>query len=253
MTTHNQALRIDEAPDQQGMRDPLSVRRERLELNFKSLEKKGYLTPRLRDSQLADQYWPIKYELVRNASIPEGGRVGDGNLIGVTSALRSGAKTLTSFNLAMSLATGQDTTALLIDCDFRARSLTELVGLSKAPGLTDLLVGRAKSVEEVLLRTNVPNLGFLPAGQKHPGSVELLASKHMHDLVHEFSVRYRDRFLLFDGPPLLTCNDALALAYFAGQVLVVVEEGRDSQQDVEQATELLNKKTIVFTLLDKVS
>ena len=117
----------------------------KLQLNFKALAGAGYLTPNTMQGDLAEQYRLLKRPLLMNASGRQDAQLKYSNLIVITSALPEEGKTFISLNLAMSIALERDNTVLLIDSDFTRRSLTGLVGLNDALGLTDVLLNPLSS------------------------------------------------------------------------------------------------------------
>ena len=211
-----------------------------LELNFEVLAQAGYLTPATMNGDLAEEYRLLKRPLLLNAGARDEEKLEDGNLIAVTSALPNEGKTFTTFNLAMSIAMELDNTVLLVDSDLIRRSLTHLVGLDNALGLTDVLLDLRIDPGDIIVNTNVPKLRLIPAGRTHHHTTELLASEQMQTLTAELSARYNDRIVLFDTPPVLTTSQAGVLAALMGQILLVVEEGKTSQYAIEDAIERLD-------------
>jgi exopolysaccharide/PEP-CTERM locus tyrosine autokinase len=162
-------------------------------------------------------------------------------------------KTFTSINLAMSIAQERDTTVLLVDSDLVERALTQFFGLNEVEGLTDLLLDYEKDLGQVLGRTNVPKLRMIPSGSRHPEGAELLASEQMERIATELSTRYPDRIVIFDAPPLLASSQAVVLTKLVGQILFVVEEGKTTQPDVQEALDLLDPDKVIGMVLNKCS
>lgn len=225
-----------------------------LELNFEILARAGYLTPTTMRENLAEEYRFLKRSLLPNIDLIEAPLNKCDNLIAITSALPGEGKTFTSFNLAMSIATALDaTTVLLIDCDLVGRSLTNLVGLADAPGLTDLLLDPQIDLYDVILHTNIPKLRLIPAGRICHDAIELLASERLRSMTHELSARYRDRVILFDTMPLLLNSQILLLTSLVGKILVVVEEGKTPQKRIKEAVSLLDQGKAIGMILNKCS
>ncbi|MEZ5583857.1 MAG: polysaccharide biosynthesis tyrosine autokinase [Candidatus Competibacteraceae bacterium] len=172
-------------------------------------------------------------------------------LIVVTSASPGEGKTFTAFNLAMTIANGRDTKALLVDGDLISRALSKLCELSDSPGLTDYLLGTQPALDRVIVNTNVSGLQFIPAGSSHPDATELLASEKMEYLANDLANRYSDRLVVLDAPPLLASMQSLLLASLAGQVLVVVEEGKTPRKAIKEAVSLLDDTAIVGIVLNR--
>lgn len=222
-------------------------------LDFAELKMRGFLTPGSMEGRTAEEYRIIKRLLLMNAFGKGVPKVERGNSIVVTSALAGEGKTFTSLNLAISIAQEKDSTVLLIDADLTRRSLSRLLGASKAKGLTDLLSDTQLDIGEVIGRTNVDKLRFIPAGPEMANATELLASEQMEELVSELMHRYEDRIILFDSTPLLSTSQAVVITQLVGQVLMVVEEGRTSHTVVREATSQIDDEKMVGMVLNRCS
>ncbi|CAB3749663.1 multidrug MFS transporter [Burkholderia sp. MSh2] len=130
-------------------------------------------------------------------------------------------------NLAYLLA-GTNAIVLLINADLRASST------AGGPGLAQVLDGTV-SPEVVTLRVAGSQLSIMPAGS--PGTAspgELLESAAFAKLVA--SVREHYDFVVIDGPPLLTNNDALGIVGVKCDAHVLVSRsGLTRAADVETA------------------
>jgi exopolysaccharide/PEP-CTERM locus tyrosine autokinase len=219
-------------------------------LEFKELSKAGYLTPDTMRGQLAEEYRHLKRPVLMTANGQMDSAVENGNLIAITSPLRGQGKTFTALNLAMSITLERDVNVLLVDGDLIGRGLTHLLKLSQRPGLTDLLLQTRIDLRDVIINTDIPNFRVLPAGQAFRDVTELLASKRMRDFTGEMSARYQDRIVLFDAPPLLATSQTIVLTALAGQVLVVVEEGKTPRQLIQRAVSLLDENQKVGMILN---
>ncbi len=220
-------------------------------LNLEFLERQGYLTPKLARSQLAEEYRMIKRPLLINAFGRGAAPVERGNLIMVTSALPGEGKTFTSMNLAMSMAMERDNTVLLVDSDVVKPTLTRMLGLDSRQGLIDALLDPQMDLADIIVKPDLPNLRILPAGRTHAHSTELLASTQMRNMATELAERYPDRVVIFDAPPLLATSEASVVARLAGQIMVVVEEGRTPQQAVLDALAQLDNQKVIGMILNK--
>ncbi len=211
----------------------------------------GILSGESGRSQLAEEYRMIKRPLLHKASSAIENVNRPANLIMVTSSLSGEGKTFTSLNLAISMAMEMDRTVLLIDSDLARPGLSRLLDITERQGLTECLKDENLDLGEFLLRTDVPKLTILPAGQKHDRATELLASNAMKARLHEMASRYPDRILIFDSPPLLITSEASVVAAQMGQVVMVVEFGKTAQYLVKEALTLLENKDDLSLLLNK--
>jgi protein-tyrosine kinase len=228
---------------------------QRVEFDLEGLKAKGFITPDAPRSQIADEFRLIKRPVIRNVRGTPGTRIANGNLIMVTSALPREGKTFTAINLAMSLAMEINTTVLLVDGDVAHPDLPNILGvpMPSAPGLLDLLTRDGLDVGDVLLRTNVDNLMFLPAGRQQRRATELLASEQMASIVRELGARYSDRMIIFDSPPLLATTESRVLAMHMGQILMVVAADSTRQQSVDLALSAIESCEVVMMMLNKAN
>ncbi|EHR72007.1 capsular exopolysaccharide biosynthesis protein [Burkholderiales bacterium JOSHI_001] len=234
-----------------GSRTSVPVSRQVL-LDLTALAASGVVTPQSPRSVAADQFRVIKRPLLTNAKRKGISAMAHGNLIMVTSALVGEGKSFTALNLAMSMAMERDNTVMLVDADVARPSVMRMLGLPPAPGLLELLEGKAE-MQDVLLRTNVDKLTILPSGSPHPQATELLASDAMRQLLDDMSRRYSDRIIIFDSPPLLLTTESRVLASQMGQVVLVVQADKTGQADVLHAHSMIKSCPNINLVLNKVS
>ena len=169
----------------------------------------------------------------------------------VTSGRSSEGKTFTASNLALSIASEQDKTVLLVDADVLRPNILNTLGLERRQGLMEYLTGEVNDIADVLYPTNIDKLKIIPAGKSHHLSTELLASQKMHETINEFANRYSDRVVIIDTPPLIGITETAVLANFAGQAVVVVEEGKAKLNDVKNCIDRLNPEMAIGFVVNK--
>jgi capsular exopolysaccharide synthesis family protein len=179
-------------------------------------------------------------------------RMNEWSTLGITSPGSGEGKTLTAINLAISLASEFNQTALLVDADLRRPSVGEYFGLEGGPGLSDYLMSNTP-IDELLVHPDITGFVFLPGGTPLHNSSEALGWRRMADLVRELKTRYPTRLVVFDLPPVMHTADVLAFAPHIDAALLVVEEGWTARQDVERATQLLESTNLIGTVLNKSS
>ncbi len=165
----------------------------------------------------------------------------------------SDGKTTTAINLAVSLANDHRHSVLLADFDFRRPAIAQRLGLSPEYGADDALTGSA-SLEDCLYHpAGFERFVVLPARGTLMNSSETLASARTRQTVDELRGRYPERIVIFDLPPVLSADDALAFAPMVECGLVVVAESRTRRNDLVRTMELLSKTPIVGTVLNEAS
>jgi exopolysaccharide/PEP-CTERM locus tyrosine autokinase len=228
-----------------------SIQKSKFKLNFTELEERGFVSTTGQRKQINEEYREIKRKLLSNAFGPISKTIHNSNVIMVTSGRPSEGKTFTAANLALSIASEQDKTVLLVDADVLKPNVLRTLGLERRKGLMEYLMGEVEEVSEVLYPTNIDTLKIIPAGKYDHRTTELLASQRMHDTVDEFANRYKDRVIIIDTPPLIGITESAVLANFAGQAVVVVEEGRSKLNDIKFSIERLNPEMAVGFVVNK--
>ena len=175
----------------------------------------------------------------------------DWNVLGVTSPGHGEGKTLTAVNLAVSLAMETTQTVLLVDANLRRPSVHEVFGLDDCPGLADYLLDN-QPLEDLLVHPGIGRFVLLPGGRAISNSTEILTSPKMLALVEELKHRYPSRIVIFDLPPLLHTADVLAFSPYTDALLLVVEEGKTTAEEVQRALSLVkNSRPVLGTVLNK--
>ncbi|HBJ83505.1 MAG TPA: hypothetical protein DDZ88_06475 [Verrucomicrobiales bacterium] len=171
----------------------------------------------------------------------------DANCFSVVSGGAGEGKSTTMVNLAYVCAQG-GYNVLLIDADLRRPSLHHHFDVSHATGLTNYLTTDI-SLEDVVIRTQVENLFFLPSGLLPADSAGLLNSQRMVDLIAD--VKSRFDLVLIDSPPILGVSDASVLANEADMTMIVVQHRklpRHMLMRVKQSVENAGGKVVGVVL-----
>jgi len=189
------------------------------------------------------------YKMLRTQVLRRLDKLNVNSLVVVGTATDTG-KTLTAINLAIAIAADPGLTALLIDLDLRRPSIHRRLGLEPAVGIEDCLRHEQPLADAMLRLGGYDRLVVLPARQRSLDSSELLSTRHTDNTVMEMRNRYRDRILVFDLPPVLEADDALAFARHAQAALIVVAEGRTRRDDLLRTIELLHDVPIIGTVLN---
>ena len=160
-------------------------------------------------------------------------------------------KTTTAINLAVSLASDRLHTVLLVDFDFKRPTVAACFGHTPEFGVDDVLTGHARLQDCLYHPEGFERLVLLPARSMLGNSSEVLAGPRARELVAELRGRYKDRVIVFDLPPVLNADDALAFAPLVEAGLVVASEGRTRRNDLVRTIELLSATPLVGTVLNR--
>lgn len=144
-------------------------------------------------------------------------------IIGISSALAGEGKSLSSINLAYSIAQ-LNKRVLLIDCDMRRPSLAAKLPISKKPGLSNYLTGQS-DIASVIQRCQLDDdCGFdtIASGDNPPNPIELLSSTKMGNILTALRQSYD--YIIVDLPPVGEVSDAMVASKFVDGILLVVRQ-----------------------------
>lgn len=234
---------------------PLAWAPERfIDLDVKALSQKGYITPSLGRSQLADEFRRPKRVLLHNAHHPPKAMGARAAMVMVTSALPGEGKTFCALNLALSMAMELHSEILLVDADTVRPSMLNRLGLMELAsqgGLTDLLSHSDLDLKSLAFGTNIPRLSILPPGQSNDRAHELFASERMKTVFLDWIRQGAHRVVVMDAPACLVTSEAQALAALAGQIVVVVKAQDTPSSLVKQTFDSLKEAPWVYSILNQ--
>lgn len=210
------------------------------------------LPPEGESAEISDQFRAIKRPLIRRMT--EFADVQPPpQLLMLSSALPGDGKTFTSINMALSMALERNFAVLLVDADMAKPHVTRMFGAEQEPGLLDVLQDPGRSIESVILGTDIPSLSLLPAGKQTSTATELLASERMREVATRLAALHQRGVVLFDTSPVLLTNEPRVLAPLMGQIVVVVKAGVTPQQALRDAVGLLGAEGRVSLVLNEAA
>jgi len=131
-------------------------------------------------------------------------------------------KSTTLNNLAFTFAAGGYRT-LIVDADLRRPSQHRFFDISNERGLSDYLTTDIP-LDDLVFKTDVENLYFMPSGRLPVDAVGILNSQRMIDLMEQVKSSYD--IVFFDSPPILGVSDASVIASAVDMTIVVVQHRR---------------------------
>jgi len=138
-------------------------------------------------------------------------------VIMITSAQPQDGKSFVSSNLAASIASVGHKT-ILLDCDLRRPTLHEKLKIVNTVGLSNYMVNNV-SVKEIIKKTEVDNLWFIPAGPILPNSSELIEAGVLDSLIEELKQQFD--YVIIDSTPAGLVADATLMIKYANYILLV--------------------------------
>ena len=165
----------------------------------------------------------------------------------VTSPQKGEGKSLTSANLALTMAQELHRKVVIVEADLRKPSMQQLFGLPEGPGLTEYLSGAAEA-RDVMHFLPDHNLTVIPAGSAAVNPAELLGSTAMRRLLDALRTRF-DRVIL-DTPPVLPLADVAVLAPLVDGALMVVRAGVTPKPAIENALRAFDSSRLLGIVLN---
>jgi capsular exopolysaccharide synthesis family protein len=155
----------------------------------------------------------------------------------ITSPGSSDGKSFITSNLGLAFADAGLRT-VVIDGDIRRGLLHRVLNAKRKPGLIDHLGGNAGR-EEIIQKTDFPQLSFIGCGQRTPNGPELLTSPAMGQLIT--SLRSRFDVILVDSAPMAAGVDPYVLGTLTGNLLLVMRTGVTDRELAQAKIDLLDR------------
>lgn len=165
-------------------------------------------------------------------------------VFGVTSAGAGDGKTVTTLNLAGSLAQSATTRVLVVCADLHRETATQYLGLASqgAPGLAEALDGERYELHQVVTRLDRFNLSILPAGRAQTRPYELLASPRLERLLDDARRQYD--YVLVDTPPIAPLADCRLLGRWVDGFILVVAANKTPRKLLGEALNVLHSARV---------
>ena len=181
------------------------------------------------------------------------------HVIGVTSTYKGEGKSITSINLAYTLAEAGKK-ILLIEGDMRLPVIAGRLRLKSSPGLSNLMVevnSITSAIQHKMFQQEGRNgttpviFDVITAGSIPPNPSELMQSERMAKLFKAVKDAYD--YIVLDLPPLTVVSDALIASRFSSGLLITVRNEVASKKGVANAVRLCNQadsKILGFVFTD---
>jgi len=145
-------------------------------------------------------------------------------VLGFTSSLPGEGKSMVGAAFAL-LAAQCGSRTILVDCDLRSPSLTQMFAPNAEHGLVDVLAGK-KTLEDVQWTDPTTSLVFLPGATKPrmANSSDILAAADLRKLFAELRKQYD--YIVVDLPPIAPIVDVRSTAGLVDAYVFIVEWSR---------------------------
>jgi len=172
-------------------------------------------------------------------------------VIGVTSPSEGNGKTLTSVNLAISLALNAHRPAMILDFDLNAPAVHKLFDVDLTAGLEDHLFKRVP-VADVLFSPSIDGVAVLPARGSIRAANEAIRSRQIAALLDAVKRDHPERIFVLDLPSLNDKSDGQAFEALVDGILLVVEDDVTEERDYRRALQSFGRRKLIGTVLNRV-
>jgi len=170
--------------------------------------------------------------------------------IGVTSAGPNDGKTLTSINLALSIAREKSNEVFVLDLDMRNQSVCGALGIVPKNNMREYFEGTVPA-DDIFMNIGIGNLLVAAGLQNSERSSELLANAKFEELIDFIKASSVKPIVIIDLPPVVTTDDALVLAPRLDAILLVTSEGKTARDQLDRAVDLLSDFRLVGYVLNR--
>lgn len=159
-------------------------------------------------------------------------------VISITSTKPAEGKSTVIYKLAKSFADNGDK-VILLDCDLRSPSISEIAGINDNVGITNYLTGKVNIQRAINKDREQSNLDMIFTGPVPPNPAEILASNAFKDFVEDLSKQYD--YVFIDTPPVGLFTDASLVSTISDGVIFVIKSSDTKKEDISLAIENLKK------------
>lgn len=164
--------------------------------------------------------------------------------LAVTSPGPGCGKSTVTMNLAFSLARQPDIRTLVIDLDLRRPMLASLLGLAARHEITAAIRGTAAPSSQIIRVGD--NLAFATTRTPVHDPAELLQGRRIGDLLSRLEEEFAPDVILFDLPPIMVSDDAIAFLPNTDCALMIAAAEQSTLGQVDACEKELAAQTSVL-------
>lgn len=169
--------------------------------------------------------------------------------VGIVSPTEDCGKTTVAINLAFSVSYQMPAEVVVVDFDLRQPQVAGYLGIEPQGDLSSFLDGRG-ALESYIVSVGDARLRVVPSRESRHNATELLCKPGVDLLLGDLRRDRTGRIGIFDLPPLLVTDDALAVLPQLDCVLMVLAEGRTTKDEVTEALSVLGGTNLLGVVLN---
>ena len=172
--------------------------------------------------------------------------------IAVTSPRPNCGKTITSLNLAFSIARQKANPVLVVDLDMRKPMIANYLGVRPLNGIEALVEGHC-TLDEAIIKPDLAHGRLSILATTHPvaNPTELIVSSQMKTLIQKLKKDSRFSVIVFDLPPMLTSDDFLAFLPQTNSAMLVAAAGESTVHEIAECERLIGEDRFLGCVLNK--
>jgi Mrp family chromosome partitioning ATPase len=172
-------------------------------------------------------------------------------MIGIVSATPNVGKSFVSSNLAAAMSRDPRFQTYLVDLDLRRGTIKDIFGFEPDASIVDYFESTDPSSALTGFVPQGQDLIIIPsaAGQVHSG--ELLAGERATGLFRAMRGSDERKYFVCDLPPVFANDDASIIMESLDGYVVVAQDGKTTQREVEAAVDMLGHERLAGVVLNK--
>ncbi|MEM7269367.1 MAG: CpsD/CapB family tyrosine-protein kinase [Pseudomonadota bacterium] len=170
--------------------------------------------------------------------------------LGITSPTKGCGKTFISANLALSMSRQQTNRTILMDMDLRLPALAKVLGVRHNDPARWFLSGEMEA--EDFLRSVDRNLAIGLNSERVRDAAELIQDPSTTEVLTEMNKTYEPDIVVYDLPPMLSCDDVIGFIPNIDCILLVTSGDRTRPDAITECERLLQDQVpLLGVLLNK--
>ncbi|MCY7281128.1 MAG: CpsD/CapB family tyrosine-protein kinase [Sphingomonas bacterium] len=172
-------------------------------------------------------------------------------LFGVVSATPNVGKSFIAANIAASLSREPSLHTFAVDLDLRRATLSAMFGIDPKVSLSSYLADEPGANAPSAYQLDNENLTVVATTAAAIRSAELVAGNRAHAILHELRNLGDDNMAIVDLPPVFANDDAITVMSRLDAYIMVAEEGKTRQRELQDAISLLGVERLAGVILNK--
>jgi protein-tyrosine kinase len=207
-------------------------------LGAEDLSRHGIIHPELVEDSAVQAFRDLRTKIILQGQ-------GENGVILVSAVSQGSGSSFVAQNLAAAFAFDAGNTALVVDCNLRNPSVHRLLDDPSTPGLTDYLENPDLDLSTIIRPVGISRFRVITAGRKRDIPAEYFTSVKMRRLIDTVRWRYRERYIILDGPSMSDIADIRVLSELSDYVILVGRYGRVTGAQVENCVKEIGGKKLL--------